>query len=99
MQDDLDVPRNGYGGRVEIIEGATGRRRRSDERARIVAESLAPRDGFRCSVAARDDALAVHDWRRRAGIEGVVGDVVVRAEPGADVAYRVRVIRAVRAAL
>ena len=33
----LDVSRDGYGGRLEVIEGPTGRQRRSDaEKARIV---------------------------------------------------------------
>ena len=48
----LDVSRDGYGGRLEMIEGPTGRRRRSDEeKARIVAESLLP--GVRVADVAR----------------------------------------------
>ena len=43
MDDQLDVPQEGYGGRMELLAGPTGRRRRSDAgRARIAVESLAP---------------------------------------------------------
>jgi hypothetical protein len=39
----LDVPINGFAGRLEVIEGPTGRRQRTEaEKARIVAESLMP---------------------------------------------------------
>ena len=39
----LDVLSDGYAGRLEIIEGPTGRRERSaSQKARIVAESLMP---------------------------------------------------------
>lgn len=39
----LDVPTAGYAGRVEVLDGPTGRRVRSEaERARIAAESLMP---------------------------------------------------------
>jgi transposase len=64
----LDVSRDGYGGRLEVIEGPTGRRRRSDaEKARIVAESLAP--GVKVADVARRHGTTrwqVYDWRRRA---------------------------------
>lgn len=40
---DLDVSSNGYGGRVEVLEGPTGRRVRSTgEKARIAVEILMP---------------------------------------------------------
>jgi transposase len=38
----LDVPKEGFVGRIEVLTGATGRRRWPDEvKARIVAESYA----------------------------------------------------------
>ena len=64
----LDVSRDGYVGRLEVIEGPTGRRRRSDaEKARIVAESLVP--GVKVADVARRHGTTrwqVYDWRRRA---------------------------------
>jgi len=64
----LDVSRGGYGGRLEVIEGPTGRHRRSDaEKARIVAESLVP--GVTVTDVARQHGTTrwqVYDWRRRA---------------------------------
>ena len=129
----MDVPMDGYAGRLEVIEGPTGRRRRSEaERARIAAESLLP--GVRVAEVARRHGVTrwqVYDWRKqlrqgrlalpdrvasapafaalvveeaplsrpaRACIEIVVGEVVIRAEPGVDGGHLSRVIRAVRAA-
>lgn len=127
----LDVSSEGYAGRLEVIEGPTGRRRRSEsERARIAAESLMP--GVRVAELARRHGATrwqVYDWRKqlRAGhlalpegaasafaalvveepprprqasgrIEIVMGDVVIRAEPGVDGGHLAGVIRAVRAA-
>ena len=64
----LDASRSGYGGRLEVIAGPTGRRRRSDEeKARIVAESLVP--GVSVADVARRHGTTrwqVYDWRRRA---------------------------------
>lgn len=64
----LDVSSGDYAGRLEVIAGPTGRKRRSDgEKARIVAESLAP--GVRVAEVARRHGLTrwqVYDWRRRA---------------------------------
>jgi transposase len=64
----LDVSRDGYGGRLEVIEGPTGRQRRSDaEKARIVAESLMP--GMTVADVARRHGTTrwqVYEWRRRA---------------------------------
>ena len=64
----FDVSRGGYGGRLEVIEGPTGRHRRSDaEKARIVAESLMP--GVTVDDVARRHGTTrwqVYDWRRRA---------------------------------
>jgi transposase len=63
----LDVSRVGYAGRLEVIEGPTGRQRRSEaERARIVAESLLP--GARVSEVARKHGATrwqIYDWRKR----------------------------------
>lgn len=129
----LDVSNGGYAGRLEVIEGPTGRRRRSDEeKARIVAESLLP--GVRVAEVARRHGITrwqVYDWRKRlragrlvlpesvasapgfaalvvedpsgrapatAGIEIVVGDVVIRGVAGVDADHLSRVIRAARAA-
>jgi transposase len=63
----LDVPSDGYAGRLEVIEGPTGRRRRSGaEKARIAAESLMP--GLRVADVARRHGTTrwqVYDWRRQ----------------------------------
>lgn len=67
----MDVPLNvsngGYAGRLEVIEGPTGRLRRSDEeKARIAAESLLP--GGRVADVARRYGTTrwqVYDWRKR----------------------------------
>ena len=41
MDVQLDVPMEGYAGRMEIVAGPTGRHRRPDaEKGRIAAESL-----------------------------------------------------------
>lgn len=64
----LDGSTGGYSGRLEILEGRTGRRQRSaGEKARIVAESLSP--GVRVAeVARRYEATRwqIYDWRRQA---------------------------------
>ena len=128
----LDVPINGFAGRLEVIEGPTGRRQRtSAEKTRIVAESLMP--GVRVADVARKYGATrwqVYDWRKRLRrqerlalpenaaasafaavmvdeapqrevarcIEIIVGDVVIRAEPGVDGEQLCRIIRIVRAA-
>lgn len=127
----LDVPTNGFAGRLEVIEGPTGRRKRTlAEKARIVAESLMP--GVRVADVARKYGATrwqVYDWRKRlrpqerlalsestaptfaavviedaprrqaaACIEIMVGDVVIRAEPGVDDAHLSRIIRIARSA-
>lgn len=130
----LDVPTNGFADRLEVIEGPTGRRQRTQaEKARIVAESLMP--GVRVSEVARKYGATrwqIYDWRKRlrregqlalperadgasafaavviedtperkgaaACIEIVVGDVVIRAEPGVDDGHLSRIIRIARAA-
>jgi transposase len=127
----LDVPTNGFAGRLEVIAGPTGRRKRTRaEKARIAAESLMP--GVRVADVARKYGATrwqVYDWRKRlrpqerlalpestapsfaavvvedaprrqatACIEIVVGDVIIRAEPGIDDAHLSRIIRIARAA-
>ena len=63
----LDVATPGYVGRLEVVEGPTGRRVRTEgERARIAAESLVP--GAQVAVVARKHGATrsqVYDWRRR----------------------------------
>lgn len=122
---------NGFAGRLEVIEGPTGRRQRSRaDKARIVAESLMP--GVRVAEVARKYGVTrwqVYDWRKqmRSGrltlpesadaeaafaalvveepprcqsagsfIELVVGDIVIRAEPGVDDGHLSRIIRIAR---
>jgi transposase len=68
----LDVPANGFAGRLEVIEGPTGRRQRTRaEKARIVAESLMP--GVRVADVARKYGATrwqVYDWRKRLRRQG-----------------------------
>jgi transposase len=63
----LDAPTAGYAGRLEVLEGPTGRRVRSEaDRARIAAESLMP--GVQVAAVARKHGATrwqVYDWRRR----------------------------------
>lgn len=67
MDVQLDVATPGYVGRLEVVEGPTGRRLRTEgERARIAAESLMP--GMQVAVVARKYGTTrsqVYDWRRR----------------------------------
>jgi len=63
----LDGSTEGYAGRIEVIEGRTGRRYRSEaERALIAAESLVP--GAKVADVARRHGATrwqVYDWRRK----------------------------------
>jgi transposase len=63
----LDGSTEGFAGRLEVIEGRSGRRlRRPEERARIAAESLVP--GVRVADVARRHGVTrwqVYDWRRK----------------------------------
>lgn len=67
MDVQLDVSSAGYVGRLEVLEGPTGRRVRSaSEKARIAAESLMP--GSQVAVIAREHGATrwqVYDWRRQ----------------------------------
>ena len=60
----LDGSTDGYAGRIEVFEGRSGRRMRSEaERARIAAESLAP--GAKVADIARRHGATrwqVYDW-------------------------------------
>ncbi len=63
----LGVSTTGYAGRLEVLEGPTGRRVRSEaDRARIAAESLMP--GVQVAAVARTHGVTrwqIYDWRRR----------------------------------
>jgi transposase len=63
----LDDPRGGGFSRLEVIEGPTGRRRRTKaERARIAAESLLP--GASVTDVARRHGTTrwqIYDWRKQ----------------------------------
>lgn len=67
MDGSLDGSADGYAGRIEIYEGRSGRRMRSEaERARIAAESMVP--GAKVSDVARRHAVTrwqVYDWRKK----------------------------------
>lgn len=64
----LDVACDGYAGRIEVITGATGRRRWPDDlKARIVAASFLP--GARIADLARAHGTTrwqIYTWRRLA---------------------------------
>lgn len=63
----LDVSKSGYAGRLDVIEGPTGRRQRTNiEKAQIAAESL--RRGASIAEIARRYAITrwqIYDWRKR----------------------------------
>jgi len=67
MDAQLDVSSTGRVSRLEVLEGPTGRKQRSEaERARIAAESFRP--GVSVSEVARRYGATrsqVYDWRRR----------------------------------
>jgi transposase len=67
MDGSLDGSTDGYAGRIEVLEGRSGRRMRSEtERARIAAESLVP--GAKVADVARRHGVTrwqVYDWRRK----------------------------------
>ena len=67
MDVQVDVPTEGYCGRIEVVAGPTGRRRRPDaEKGRIAAESLAP-GAVVADIVRRYGATRwqIYDWRRR----------------------------------
>ena len=63
----LDGSTDGYAGTIEVLEGRSGRRLRSEtERARIGAESLVP--GAKVADIARRHGVTrwqVYDWRKK----------------------------------
>src|SRR6056297_463230 len=67
MDGSLDGSTDGYAGQIEVLEGRSGRRMRTEaERARIAAESLVP--GAKVAdVARRHDVTRwqVYDWRKK----------------------------------
>jgi transposase len=67
MDVQLDVSKASRVSRLEVIEGPTGRRKRSAaEKAKIAAESLMP--GAQVATVARKHGVTrwqVYDWRRR----------------------------------
>ena len=78
MDGSLDGSTDGYAGRIEVLEGRSGRRMRSEaERARIAAESLMA--GVKVADVARRHGATrwqVYDWRRKLKS----GDLAVPAE-------------------
>lgn len=66
MDVSLDGSTGGYAGRIEVLEGRSGRRMRSEAvRARIAAESMVP--GAKVADVARRHAVTrwqVYDWRK-----------------------------------
>jgi transposase len=63
MDAQMGVSKEGYAGRIEVVAGPTGRRRRSDaEKARIAAESLTP------DAVVADMALSANSDASRPGI-------------------------------
>lgn len=86
----LDGSTDGYAGGMEVIEGRTGRRARSEaERARIAAESLAP--GTKVVDVARRHEVSgwqVYDWRRKLA----AGKLAVPAEAMSEPAFAALVV-------
>ena len=67
MDVSLDGSTEGFAGKIEILEGRSGRRFRSEaERARIAAESLLPGVGV-ADIARRHEVTRwqVYDWRKK----------------------------------
>ena len=67
MDVSLEGSTEGFAGKIEILEGRSGRRLRSEvERARIAAESLVP--GVHVAEVARRHEVTrwqVYDWRKK----------------------------------
>lgn len=86
----LDGSTDGFAGRLEVIEGRTGRRVRSpQERARIAAESLVP--GVKVADVARRYGVTrwqVYDWRRKLR----AGELAVREEAMSEPAFAALVV-------
>lgn len=90
MDGPLDSSTDGYAGRIEVLEGKSGRRMRSEaERVRIAAESLVP--GVKVADVARGHGATrwqVYDWRRKLKS----GDLAVPAEAQREPAFAALVV-------
>ncbi|PZR83833.1 MAG: IS66 family insertion sequence hypothetical protein [Stutzerimonas stutzeri] len=99
MDVQLDVSTPGYVGRLEVLEGPTGRRARTaSEKARIAAESLLP--GAQVTAVARQHGVTrwqIYDWRRRLRLgqlilpessEPLFAPVLVEEAPSAQVTLK-----------
>ena len=90
MDGSLDGSTDGYAGRIEVLEGRSGRRMRSEaERARIAAESLVP--GAKVADVARRHGATrwqVYDWCRKLRS----GDLAVPAEALREPAFAALVV-------
>ena len=79
----LDGSTEGFAGRLEVIEGRTGRRFRSpEERARIAAGSLVA--GAKVADVARRHGMTrwqVYDWRRKLAAGDLALPGAVMTEP------------------
>lgn len=79
----LDGSTDGFAGRLEVIEGRTGRRRWSlEEKARIAAESLVP--GANVTDVARRRGVTrwqVYDWRRKLSAGTLALPAEAKTEP------------------
>ncbi len=86
----MDVSRDGFAGRLEVIEGRSGRRRWSDdEKVRIVSESYLP--GVQISdVAGRHGTTRwqIYDWRKRLA----KGLLVLPTEAGTHLSFAAVVV-------
>ena len=86
----LDGSTEGFAGRLEVIEGRTGRRfRRPEDRGRIAAESLAP--GVRVADVARRHGVTrwqIYDWRRKL----LAGDLALPEEAMTEPAFAALVV-------
>ena len=86
----LDGSTEGFAGRLEVIEGRTGRRfRRPEDRGRIAAASLAP--GVRVADVARRHGVTrwqIYDWRRKL----LAGDLALPEEAMTEPAFAALVV-------
>ena len=92
MDVSLDGSIDGYTGRIEVLEGRSGRRFRSQvERARIAAESMVP--GAKVADFARRHAATrwqVYDWRKKL----VAGALALPAETADEPMFAALVVEA-----
>lgn len=92
MDVSLDGSTGGYAGRIEVLEGRSGRRFRSEaERARIAAESMMP--GAKVADVARRHTVTrwqVYDWRKKL----MTGALALPAETADDPMFAALVVEA-----